>query len=118
MRVACALFESRRAEEIALNHARSGAPISRDATERQSAPPELTVAADREFESAFLQQTVSLSREFAFPGRTGPDPSACLCGSTPAVPTRTDRAAARATAAAPASMRPTAVSDATATATA
>jgi hypothetical protein len=47
MRVACALFESRRAEEIALNRARSGAPISRDATERQSAPPELTVAADR-----------------------------------------------------------------------
>src|SRR5271169_19684 len=56
MRVARALFESRRAEEIALNRARSGAPISRDATERQSAPPELTVAGDRKFESAFLQQ--------------------------------------------------------------
>jgi len=56
MRVACALFESRRAEEIALNRARSGAPISCDATERQSAPPELTVAGDRKFESAFLQQ--------------------------------------------------------------
>src|SRR5262245_10818152 len=38
------VLESRRAEEIALDSARSGAPISPDATERQSAPTELTVA--------------------------------------------------------------------------
>src|SRR5215831_12128358 len=41
------VLESRRAEEIALDRARSGAPISPDATERQSAPTELTVAGDR-----------------------------------------------------------------------
>ena len=38
------VLESRRAEEIALDRARSGAPIFPDATERQSAPTELTVA--------------------------------------------------------------------------
>jgi hypothetical protein len=38
------VLESRRAEEIALDCARSGAPIFPDATERQSAPTELTVA--------------------------------------------------------------------------
>src|SRR5215472_7941461 len=38
------VLEPRRAEEIALDSARSGAPISPDATERQSAPTELTVA--------------------------------------------------------------------------
>src|SRR5215813_979839 len=38
------VLEPRRAEEIALDRARSGAPISPDATERQSAPTELTVA--------------------------------------------------------------------------
>src|SRR5215475_11396642 len=41
------VLEPRRAEEIALDRARSGAPISPDATERQSAPTELTVAGDR-----------------------------------------------------------------------
>src|SRR5215831_6333937 len=45
------VLEPRRAEEIALDSARSGAPISPDATERQSAPTELTVAGDRKFES-------------------------------------------------------------------
>ena len=38
------VLEPRRAEEIALDRARSGAPIFPDATERQSAPTELTVA--------------------------------------------------------------------------
>src|SRR5260370_6604619 len=46
------------------------------------------------------------------PARTAPDPNASLCGSLPAASTRTDRAAARATAAALASTRPTAVADA------
>src|SRR5215831_1677734 len=50
------VLESRRAEEIALDSARSGAPISPDATERQSAPTELTVAGDRKFESCSLQR--------------------------------------------------------------
>src|SRR5262245_45708226 len=52
------VLESRRAEEIALDSARSGAPISPDATERQSAPTELTVAGDRKFESCSLQRRV------------------------------------------------------------
>src|SRR5262249_36454113 len=52
------VLESRRAEEIALDSARSGAPISPDATERQSAPTELTVAGDRKFESCSLRQGV------------------------------------------------------------
>src|SRR5262252_6605836 len=38
------VLEPRRAEEIALDRARSGAPIFPDATERQSASTELTVA--------------------------------------------------------------------------
>ena len=38
------VLEPRRAEEIALDGARSGAPIFPDATERQSASTELTVA--------------------------------------------------------------------------
>src|SRR5215469_717022 len=46
------------------------------------------------------------------PARTAPDPNASLCGSLPAASTRTDRAAARATASVPASTRPTAVADA------
>src|SRR5204863_7600857 len=46
------------------------------------------------------------------PARRAPDPNASLCGSLPAASTRTDRAAARATASAPASTRPTAVAGA------
>src|SRR5215831_19059517 len=85
------VLESRRAEEIALDSARSGAPISPDATERQSAPTELTVAGgpkvrillapagsqgelhelamtrNRWFESISLQQTVCISPDFALP---------------------------------------------------
>src|SRR5438067_10298414 len=52
------------------------------------------------------------------PERTGPDPSAFLCDSTPAASTRTDPAAVLAIASTPASTRPIVVAGAIATATA